>query len=338
MKLDEFAFVNQQLAGMLRAGTPLEGALRRTCETLHDGTLRVELSGLEADLARGTPLRQAVAARQLPGFYARMLELGTRGSDLPALLTLLADYYQRLHLTWVRLKGLIFYPAVVLVVSLGVSVLVAVIFSHFSQELRGTVSDATGGVGAPASAWFFVQAGLWMPATLIGLLAGIATLIAVVPRWRERALWRIPGFREARLSNLASSLSLLLQHGSSPRDAVAFVKELEDRSPASAEVGQWQQRMADGQTRFEDIAAGGRVVPPLFIWLVAASGENWVEGFRHAADVYYERGVQRAELMLYAVLPISVIALGCLIVLQLLPMARVFEGFTRTLLDFNADL
>ena len=28
MKLDEFAFVNQQLAGMLRSGLPLEGALR----------------------------------------------------------------------------------------------------------------------------------------------------------------------------------------------------------------------------------------------------------------------------------------------------------------------
>jgi type II secretory pathway component PulF len=28
MKLDEFAFLNQQLAGMLKAGIPLETALR----------------------------------------------------------------------------------------------------------------------------------------------------------------------------------------------------------------------------------------------------------------------------------------------------------------------
>ena len=31
MKLDEFAFFNQQLAAMLRDGIPLEGALQRLC-------------------------------------------------------------------------------------------------------------------------------------------------------------------------------------------------------------------------------------------------------------------------------------------------------------------
>ena len=97
MKLDEFAFVNHQLAGMIRAGIPLEGALRQTCQTMNAGSLRAELSLLEADLARGAPLREALASRKLPGFYTRMMEIGAQGSDLPALLTLLADYYQRLH-------------------------------------------------------------------------------------------------------------------------------------------------------------------------------------------------------------------------------------------------
>ena len=57
MKLDEFAFVNQQLAGMLKSGVPLEGALRQLCETMRRGELRDELQAIEADLAQGTPLR-----------------------------------------------------------------------------------------------------------------------------------------------------------------------------------------------------------------------------------------------------------------------------------------
>ena len=248
MKLDEFAFVNQQLAGMLRAGIPLEGALRRTCETLHAGTLRSELATLETDLARGTPLRQAVAARQLPDFYARMLEIGARGHDLPALLTLLADYYQRLHLTWIRLKGLIFYPAVVLGVSLAVSVLVALIFSSFSREMQSTLSEV-GMRSGPATAWFYVQAGLWIPAMLIGAVTGVVVLIALVPSWREWMCWRLPGFREARLSNLASSMTLLLQNGSSPGEAIGLVARLEEGSLAGADVTKWQQRMAEGRMR-----------------------------------------------------------------------------------------
>ncbi len=45
-----------------------------------------------------------------------MLLVGARSNDLPGMLTLLADYYQRQHLLWTRLKGLMTYPAIVLLV------------------------------------------------------------------------------------------------------------------------------------------------------------------------------------------------------------------------------
>ena len=41
MKWDEFAFVNQQLAAMLKDGIPLEGALKQLCATMARGGLRV---------------------------------------------------------------------------------------------------------------------------------------------------------------------------------------------------------------------------------------------------------------------------------------------------------
>ena len=64
MKYDEFAFLNQQLAAMLRDGIPLEGALKRLCAEMRQGALRSELEKLEADLARGEPLQKALTARQ----------------------------------------------------------------------------------------------------------------------------------------------------------------------------------------------------------------------------------------------------------------------------------
>lgn len=334
MKLDEFAFMNQQLAGMLRAGIPLEGALRQTCETLHDGALRAELGLLEADLAQGSPLGQSLGRRKLPGFYARMLEIGAHSTDLPSLLTLLADYYQRLHVTWVRLKGLVFYPIVVLTVSFAVSLLIAAIFSQFSREMLSAFGEM--GAGAVTStARFVLHAGIWFPVALVGFVLGALSVILAVPRWREALRWRLPGFREARLSNLASSLALLLQNGCSAAPAIALVRQLEADSPAGAELARWQQRLAEGRTKFEELAEGGKVIPPLFVWLVAASRENWVEGFKHAADIYYERAIQRAEVLLYAVLPVSVLVLGCLIIGQLLPMARVFGTLTKSLVDIS---
>src|SRR5947207_13861744 len=119
MKWDEFAFVNQQLAGMLKTGIPLEGALRQLCETMRRGRLRTELELLQVDLAKGAPLREAVAARKLPELYERMVQVGQQGNDLPGMLTLLADYYHRLDAIAARLKGLMVYPAIVLVTTIA---------------------------------------------------------------------------------------------------------------------------------------------------------------------------------------------------------------------------
>ncbi len=61
MNLDEFPFVNQQLAGMLKSGIPLEGALKQLCAAMRRGALRGELEKLEADLTQGVPLAEALA-------------------------------------------------------------------------------------------------------------------------------------------------------------------------------------------------------------------------------------------------------------------------------------
>ena len=114
MKYDEFAFFNQQLAAMLRDGIPLEGALRRLCDEMRRGKLRDELQALEADLARGTPMSDALNSRQLPELYKRMILVGIKSGDLPGALTMLADYFQQRHLVWTRLKGLMVYPLIVL--------------------------------------------------------------------------------------------------------------------------------------------------------------------------------------------------------------------------------
>src|SRR5258708_6521452 len=65
MKLEEFAFLNQQLAGMLQSGIPLEGALRRLSSDMSKGRLRDELQSLERDLANGIPLGEAISGSLL---------------------------------------------------------------------------------------------------------------------------------------------------------------------------------------------------------------------------------------------------------------------------------
>src|SRR6185295_5482820 len=137
MKLDEFAFLNQQLAGMLRAGIPLEGSLRELSSTMRRGGLRREIEALERDLSAGVPLGEAVEKRQLPDLYKRLTQAGVKGGDLPGVLILLADYYNKLAGIAARLRGLSVYPFIVLVAAIGVSCLIIAIY----RTLIATVFD-----------------------------------------------------------------------------------------------------------------------------------------------------------------------------------------------------
>src|SRR5436190_12684430 len=121
MNHEQLAFFNQQLAAMIQSGLPLESSLKQLSSSMHRGSLRAEIEQLEADLAQGAPLEEALGRRKLPELYVAMLRAGIKSNDLPGVLTLAADYYGNLHTTWLRLKGLLVYPGIVLVTSLLVS-------------------------------------------------------------------------------------------------------------------------------------------------------------------------------------------------------------------------
>src|SRR5438094_6618117 len=102
MNHEEFAFVNHQLAGMLRDGIPLEGSLRQLCSQMQRGQLRSELQLLERDLAKGVPLATALTARKLPELYVQTLQIEARTNDLTAVITLLEEYDQSVTINWAR--------------------------------------------------------------------------------------------------------------------------------------------------------------------------------------------------------------------------------------------
>lgn len=327
MNLDEFAFLNQQLAAMLRSGLPLEGALKQLSATMQAGALRNELEQLQADLARGTPLREALPRRELPELYQHLVTVGAQGHDLPGMLTMLADYYQRRHALWTRLKGIMVYPAIVLGACLVLSLLLASFYERFSGAIPALFTDLNPGAH-PLAATLSGRLAVMFPTLALLALAGGFALLVVVPRWRAWAEWRLPGFRESSLSQFAATMRLLLAAGTDLPRALALVGKLETRPAVQTELRRWQDRLAAGAGRIEEFAPASRVFPPLFLWLVGESGEDLALGFARAAEIFGERAQHRIEMMLYAALPVAVLMLGGVIICQLLLMLRVLGVFT----------
>ena len=287
MKNDEFAFFNQQLAAMLRDGIPLEGALQRLCQEMRAGTLRNELQALEADLAKGTPLTEALAPRQLPELYKRMILVGVKSGDLPGALTMLADYFQRQSNVWTRLKSMMTYPLIVMFVAFLISLVLAF---AWSCVIGPAFKDIYSGMGIrlPGATIFALSTlqAIWVFPVAFSLLFGLMLSVILLPAVRGKVLLRLPAFKEATVSRIASSIALLMKNGVSLPDAVGLTEQLETSPTAAADLQRWERNLAGGVARFSEVAAGNRVIPPLFVWIVSAAGRLFVSGRgRHLAGV-----------------------------------------------------
>jgi type II secretory pathway component PulF len=319
MNYDEFAFFNQQLGAMLREGLPLEGALKQLSEGMRVGPLRAEVEALNEDLASGTPLKEALARRHLPEFYKRMLEVGAASGDLPGVLTLLADHYHRVNATWTRLKGLMVYPIILVVVGFALTLALSLVFRHFLTGLMDQFAIP-----------FTLLGSMWVPPLTLAVIAVVGAVALYVPSWRARLRWRLPAFREASLAQIASAMALMLKKGTPLAEALGMAEALESGTPAGSALGAWRQRVAAGEGKPSQWPVI-RPFPPLFLWLVSKGGEDAATGFQKAAEIYQGRASYRIELALYGALPISILFLGQLVFWQVAPLVQTMGQLMNTL-------
>jgi type II secretory pathway component PulF len=338
MKLDEFAFFNQQLAAMLRDGIPLESALGQLCASMRRGELRDELEKLRADLANGVPIKQALTSRKLPQFYVQMMQVGVQSNDLPGILTLVADYYQSSNLIWTRLKGLMVYPVIVLGATLVLSILIAILFGTTAGVMPSVWSGMTGGAALPPLTEFSLRTtpiGLWLPVVVVVLLCVVVGVVAISPRLQSRLRWRLPGFHEASLWQFASTMQIMLKGGCTLDDTLGLMTQLERDPEVTHDLAQWRARLAGGHGDFAGIAVPTKSFPPLFIWLIVSARNDLASGLKRAAEIYHARAGYRTELLLQLVLPVSVLLLGALILTQVYTLAQAVIGNILPLVSAN---
>ncbi len=317
MKSEELGFFNRQLAGMLRAGVPLEGGLKKLCEALPSSPTRDSLLALERDLSGGTPLVEALKKHDLPELYKRMLTAGAASGDLPGTLILFADYCSQRDTLSRRLRGLLTYPLIALTVALAVSLLLALFFQLIGSSNNELIADFAQMRGGTVRG---LVLGVWITPVLIFLLWVGFILIAFVPFVRRRWQWFLPGLRETCLAQVASLVQVQLRSGVSLDEALKTVELMERETPVAAELAAWRQHLAQGGGTIPAGTAKNQSIPPLFRWMVLQSGEDMAEGFAQTASFYAERSAYRSELFLYAALPVSVLLLGFVILGQFLPI------------------
>ncbi|MDG2213061.1 MAG: type II secretion system F family protein [Verrucomicrobiota bacterium] len=322
MNLDELTFANRQLADLLKSGVPLEGSLHQLCSTMSRGELRTELQALEKDLTKGVALKEALDRRKLPDFYVKMIKVGIKSNNLPEVLTMLADYYSQVNNLQTRLKGLLVYPAITLGVMLALTLFVAYVNQNLVADMFFNDQDLSVLVSSTLNSSSSVIM-LWSPVILIALLVVSFLVCLGSGRIRRSLRWQLPGFREASLSQIASTMSIMLRGGCTLDESLHMVCQMEKGNPSGVELAQWHERMAAGQGKLREIFQPGRVFPLEFIWMLGTDEEKLVRGFERTSELYYDREKQCTSMLLHGVVPIAIAVLGMVAVIQTIPLILV---------------
>jgi len=161
--------------------------------------------------------------------------------------------------------------------------------------------------------------------------------VIFVPAIREKILWRLPAFREATVSRIAAAIHLLLKSGVALPDAIGLAEQMETSPQAVADLQGWRQKLATGTVKFSEVASGNKLIPPMFTWLVSGAGENLLDGFKRAAEIYHARALYRTEVALYSVLPLASIFLGAVVISQALLVISMFLPLISMLNSLSGD-
>ena len=322
MNLDELTFANRQLADLLKSGVPLEGSLHQLCSTMSRGELRTELQALEKDLTKGIALEEALDRRKLPDFYVKMIKVGIQSNNLPEVLTMLADYYSRVNNLQTRLKGLLVYPAITLGVMLALTLFVAYVNQNLVADMFFNDSELSALVSSILNSSSSVIM-LWSPVILMVLLVVCFIVCLGSGKIRRYLRWKLPGFREASLSQIASCMNIMLRGGCTLDESLHMVQMMEKNNPAGKELAQWHKRLAGGQGKIREIAQPGKIFPLEFVWMLGFDEEELVVGFERTSQLYYDREKQCTSIFLHGVAPIAITLLGMVAAIQFMPLILV---------------
>jgi len=302
--LDELIALNDEIAGLVRAGVPLEPALAELAGEM-PGRLGRLADALARETARGRTLAEVLAdpELQLPPVFCAVVEAGARAGRLPAALESVAGSIRQIaEIRQGVIVGAV-YPLLVLATAfLMLALLTGMVVPQVLSTMRSFGVPGTGPMAWLAAAGR--GAAVWGPLAAAGVLAlgGLwwlrtrrAKAIAAprgggLPRWLP---WVGRTLRWTRAGAFAEILAMLVENGVPLEEAVTLAAEATGDAELIAAAAGLRRRLERGE-----LAGAGDELPPLLRWLLTAGRrETLLSALRHAAESYHRRARRHAELV-----------------------------------------
>jgi type II secretory pathway component PulF len=346
MKDEDLIALNEEIAGMARAGLPLDQGLAAIAGEMGHGELQRVTLALAADLRSGQSLPEALERQRnrVPPFYASLVAAGIRSGRFAEVLATLTVYARTIAGVRTMIREALFYPLTVLAFGFGLLFFLcffvlpkfAEVFREFEMKLPAVTEFMMLIMGNPLRYLLY---------PLVVLIALVASIRGIMIRSEEgRCLWAnfcysIPILgtllRAARLAAFADLLAILVDH------EVPLPEALELAGAASADpvmastIRDVVRDLNLGMPLAE--ALRGRGLVPAWVSWMAGVGEkrgNLGQSLRQVAEIYRRQVELRAALVRNVLPPFLIISMaGVFIILfvgtVMSPMYKLLEGLSK---------
>ncbi len=275
-------FLSRQLSILLQGGMPLEKSLRLLAQQTEDAPLKKILLDIHGQILAGHSFAQSLQAAdfRFPDSYAAMIAAGERSGSVETVLSYLADHYEAYAQTLRKMQLALIYPAMLLVVAMGVLAFLLVF-------VFGDVVKAFEQAGHPLPTFTLVMLAIshglknWGLPVLLALVLGGVALVRHLKHPARKAAWDhqvldLPFFgryvRAINVMRYLTTLSILRRCGVPLLEALLISERTTANAYMRAQLAEAAVAVREGRTLAQALAESG-VIPPLVCNMIA-TGEN----------------------------------------------------------------
>jgi general secretion pathway protein F len=279
----ELCMVTRQLASLVKSGLPLDEALHACAKQTQKTKVKRVILQVRTKVLEGFSLAQALGDNPaaFDDMYRALVRAGEGSGYLSQVLERLAEYTQSSQVLKQRIKMAMIYPAVMLIVSLGVIISMMVfvvpeltgIFTQNKTELPALTK------GLIALSNFFINYGLYLLVAIVAVVIGCKQYLRSEKnkrKWDEVKL-KLPVIGELiqqiNSSRFAATLSLLSASGVPLLQSLSIASQVMTNKILQEACEQVSNTVREGVSLSRALEQA-KYFPPLLIQLVASGETN----------------------------------------------------------------
>ncbi len=315
----------RQLATLMRAGVPILHAFDILADSLTKPSMVTLIQQLKRDVTAGTSIAEALDthAGVIDRLFINMVAAGEQSGTLDRMLERIAAYKERVETLKARVKKAMYYPAAVLLVGVGVTVLLLVeVVPQFETLFHGAGAElpAMTRLTVTLSAWI-QQYGGW---GLAMMTSGVLTMRRGIRRSPRMAYYAhalslytpVIGdiLDKAAMARYARTLATLYDAGVPLPDALDTAANSTDNRVYEVAIAKVKRDVATGQS-LHGAMRSTQQFSALAIQMVAIGEEagSLDTMLDRTADYYEEEVENRVDSLISLLEPVIIVVLGILV-------------------------